>query len=375
LAQAIRAQAATIFVVLSDSAAIATVMALTMSRLAFVAALASSATTAFGQEKKAVSRKEYELHKEQEEKQKKRMNSPQYKSFVHNVMPVCETAVTCPEGEKLAQSRGVKPWIYGCEYVRFLDKPEGANKALRKCCREREICLRTCGMSSKMCFESFMECQQKACGMSEDNEAEKNPESNHCFDMAMNVTQDIGANHDAKCTVYRTFQEEVCTCVPEDKFTEHIEGWMIDFYNEHQPDRVEDGALKNSEMMWKKWGGKEPEMFIALLKKYKFALEQRPVNRNEIEMVANALAKAVEEEEYEEAAILKVRMWRVNATMVLREWFHHKHMYPEENFMDFYDPEDRDSPDAEAKKTFFKNAEWRTNHSYVDVHEEDNEEM
>merc|ERR1740121_2642711 len=73
-----------------------------------------------------------------------------------------------------------------------------------------------------------------------------------------------------KCKVYKRGQEDACQCVPKKEFKASTESNLKSFYGKHNPEKLDDmGDIKDVEEVWKKWKGKEPDMFLALATKYK----------------------------------------------------------------------------------------------------------
>merc|ERR1719188_2439519 len=73
-----------------------------------------------------------------------------------------------------------------------------------------------------------------------------------------------------KCKAYNRGQSEACTCVAKDGYKSAIETKLKSFYGKFNPEKLgKDGEIKDVEEVWKKWKGKEPDMFMALASKYK----------------------------------------------------------------------------------------------------------
>merc|ERR1719272_2570151 len=72
------------------------------------------------------------------------------------------------------------------------------------------------------------------------------------------------------CRGYELSQKSACVCVPEEDWQLTTDAYLKDFYRKHNPEKLNDsGEIKEIEEVWKKWKGKEPQMFQALATKYK----------------------------------------------------------------------------------------------------------
>lgn len=194
--------------------------------------------------------------------------------------PKCKP-FTCGEGEWAVGKPDVQIWSYGCKDsgVNFMDMSSfdmndplgGMNKQkspVDKCCIERDICKQTCGMSAKQCHDGFQKCSAKVC------KGNKNCEMQAMF--ADIVSDPVSAEEekdplaDRKCIAYEKAQKENCQCVPKTERRSANERKLKAFYQKFNPEKLEsDGTIKDAEGVWKKWAGKEPEMFMALATKYK----------------------------------------------------------------------------------------------------------
>merc|ERR1712194_693413 len=72
------------------------------------------------------------------------------------------------------------------------------------------------------------------------------------------------------CRSYEKNQEEACRCVPSENWKTETEANLVEFYKIHNPEKIDEfGIIKDRYDVWKKWTGKETEMFRALATKYK----------------------------------------------------------------------------------------------------------
>jgi hypothetical protein len=74
----------------------------------------------------------------------------------------------------------------------------------------------------------------------------------------------------AKCKGYNRGQQEACECVGEDQWQDSTNEKLKAFYSKFNPEKLDKkGQIKDLDDVWKKWKGKEAEMFLALATKYK----------------------------------------------------------------------------------------------------------
>lgn len=195
--------------------------------------------------------------------------------------PVCPS-FTCPAKQRPVSKEGAKVWAYGCKEsgVSFLNtasfNPNDPLSGLKsqnnvdKCCVEKEICIRTCGMTAVACHEHFQKCSKKIC------KADQNCNMMaQLADMMSQPLEDEKLGADAgpdgrKCAVYNQAQREACECAPKDEWQGHVESRLTDFYKKYNPEKLDkSGKIKDTKSIWKTWKGKEPEMFFELTKKYR----------------------------------------------------------------------------------------------------------
>jgi len=202
--------------------------------------------------------------------------------------PICP-AFKCPKGEKPVGKPITEVVSYGCKdsgmnimnMANFdpSNPMAGMNqqggKNLNKCCIERDICKQTCGMTSKDCFDAFQKCQTKICkGDQNCNlQAMISEIGGDPFDNLSDEPLDKDKKYDpdaAKCRGYGNAQAAVCQCVPDDEVTPAVEKNLKVFYEKYNPEKLDKvGEIKDIDEVWKKWKGKVPSLFTALLTKYK----------------------------------------------------------------------------------------------------------
>jgi len=205
--------------------------------------------------------------------------------------PICP-AFKCAEGEKAVGNPDHQLWSYGCKEsgmnilnaASFDPNNPYANMAggknVDKCCVERDICKQTCGMTSKMCHDNFQKCSQKIC------KGDQNCQLQAMMSDIMSEPyddEDKDKKYDpdrAKCKGYNRGQQESCRCVPKKDFKSEVESNLKSFYSRFNPEKVDNsGNIKDKDEVWKKWKGKEPDLFLALATKYKskaVELRQKP---------------------------------------------------------------------------------------------------
>ncbi|CAK9074638.1 unnamed protein product [Durusdinium trenchii] len=148
--------------------------------------------------------------------------------------------------------QGPKIWAFGCDVL------EG-NGTLHRCCVEKEICMRTCGMPWKKCGKQFEKCAEKACDMDEG-----------CIAVAEEADVLItgGESHFGVCKAHREALQLLCDCVSPKEAVTTAELRLTDFYSSYHPERLVEGKVKDIEEVWKKWQKREPELFFELARKY-----------------------------------------------------------------------------------------------------------
>lgn len=194
--------------------------------------------------------------------------------------PICP-AFTCKAKQKAVAKADAMVWAYGCKDsgMNFLNMasfdandPLGGMKGQKnvdKCCVEKEICMRTCGMPSKTCYEKFQKCSKQIC------RGDSNCEMMAQFSDILSVPYDTDrekklSEHERRCLPYTEAQQEFCECVPKDEWQGAVEGRLKSFYKSFNPEKLTaDGEIKEIGSIWKQWKGKEPEMFMTLTTKYK----------------------------------------------------------------------------------------------------------
>merc|ERR1719210_1331003 len=75
---------------------------------------------------------------------------------------------------------------------------------------------------------------------------------------------------EAKCKAYNKGQSDACECVAKTDFKSAVESKLKSFYGKFNPEKLDKkGEIKDVKDVWKKWKGKESDMFMALATKYK----------------------------------------------------------------------------------------------------------
>eukprot|EP00930_Biecheleria_cincta_P011382 TRINITY_DN114157_c0_g1_i1.p1 TRINITY_DN114157_c0_g1~~TRINITY_DN114157_c0_g1_i1.p1 ORF type:complete len:268 (-),score=77.01 TRINITY_DN114157_c0_g1_i1:130-861(-) len=110
------------------------------------------------------------------------------------------------------------------------------------------------------CAKTFVKCSEKACGMDDD-----------CMELAeaADVLVTGGESHMSVCKAYRDTQSELCECIPSRQVRDGANQRLAVFYKAYRPDRLDEhGGVKNIDQVWKKWQGREPELYFELTRKY-----------------------------------------------------------------------------------------------------------
>merc|ERR1712217_947142 len=72
------------------------------------------------------------------------------------------------------------------------------------------------------------------------------------------------------CRSFEKGQNASCKCVAKDEWQETVDSNLKAFYKAYNPEKLDGkGNIKDLDDVWKKWKGKEPQMFQALATKYK----------------------------------------------------------------------------------------------------------
>lgn len=191
----------------------------------------------------------------------------------------------CPANQRAVGRLDHQIWSYGC-------KEAGMNilsansfdpnnpfagmqqKNVDKCCVERDICKQTCGMTSKACHDNFQKCSHKICKGDQNCmlQAHMSEIMSEPYDDP-DYTADSDKKYDPQertCRGYVRGQNDACQCVPSDEFESGTESKLKAFYKKFNPEKLHaDGEIKDVGDVWKKWKGKEHDMFLALATKYK----------------------------------------------------------------------------------------------------------
>jgi len=202
--------------------------------------------------------------------------------------PVCKK-FQCPKGQRPAGRSGRQIWSYGCKDsgINFLstasfdlNNPLGGmnkGKSVDKCCIERDICKQTCGTTSKECHDLYWTCSKKICkgdqncemsammggfqGDAVEDEPKKDPPEE------WNYERD---KQKRECGGFEKWQKESCVCVAEGEWQAATDTNLKAFYKVYNPEKLDSkGEIKDPAEVWKKWKGKEPQMFQALASKYR----------------------------------------------------------------------------------------------------------
>eukprot|EP00929_Paragymnodinium_shiwhaense_P109081 TRINITY_DN75455_c0_g1_i1.p1 TRINITY_DN75455_c0_g1~~TRINITY_DN75455_c0_g1_i1.p1 ORF type:complete len:358 (+),score=140.33 TRINITY_DN75455_c0_g1_i1:85-1158(+) len=206
--------------------------------------------------------------------------------------PICP-AHKCKGDTVRAPKKDYQIWSYGCKdggmnILSMADlgpdgmpRPKSGGKNLDKCCVERDICKQTCGMASKDCQEAFVKCKNKICKGDQNCNlqsimADMSTDPPEKLMKAAGVAMDGPESY--KCRGYEYHQKQACQCVPKADAQNVTEQRLQWFYSKFNPEKLDaDGNIKDVEEVWKKWKGKEGDMFVALATKYKAkAVEIKP---------------------------------------------------------------------------------------------------
>jgi len=204
--------------------------------------------------------------------------------------PVCKP-FKCPKGTKPAGNGDHQIWSYGCKdsginvfsMANFnandpLGGMKNQGKNVDKCCVERDICKQTCGTTSQECHNNFHACSKKICKGDQNcnlaammSDINYDPEEEK--DKPKEPPEEFNYEKDRQkrdCRAFEKGQNASCVCVPDDDWQLTTDSNLKAFYRKHNPEKLDEaGEIKDIDDVWKKWKGKEPQMFQALAAKYK----------------------------------------------------------------------------------------------------------
>lgn len=215
--------------------------------------------------------------------------------------PRCEK-FQCPAFTRPVQKHDWKPWAYKTpDYdlpyhqinVEDDDKRKGVEVVVTKCTVDRDICMHTCGMVVRECHENYMRCYKHFCRG--DKECQDNGEA---------FVWHTWSRKELVCEMFMEAQEEACDCVREAEFEGSLKKRLIDFYREHNAEKLNKKRTDLKDKgIWKKYKGKRPEMFFELFQRYrKTAVELR-----DRESLEQKLAKEIESENPDEEKLENIR--------------------------------------------------------------------
>lgn len=173
--------------------------------------------------------------------------------LVSGFSPVKCSKSICAKDRVVRRPGAPKISALGCNVTKTMG-------AVDRCCVEKEICIRTCGMPWGKCSSNFESCAKKICGYDD-----------RCM-LAAEAADDLitgGDSHMTVCKAYRDIQQEFCECKLSSEAKASANDRLASFYSAYKPDRLDEhGNVKDVEQVWKKWQGREPELFFELTRKY-----------------------------------------------------------------------------------------------------------
>lgn len=198
------------------------------------------------------------------------------------------TRPVCPKEQRAVRKEGSpKIWASGCNVTE-------QHGVVHQCCLEKEICMRTCGMAWSKCDKQFEKCALKICGLDEKCVAAAE---------AAEIVVAGGDSHMTVCKAWREVQLELCDCLPLKNAKEGATARLASFYQSFKPDKLDEGGnVRDVDGIWKKWHGREPELFFELTRKYMAeALDVRAPTEDMMERwrAEEALARQQAQEEAE----------------------------------------------------------------------------
>jgi len=188
---------------------------------------------------------------------------------------------SCKKDEKPVGKVDYQLWSYGCKEsgMSFMNTasfdPSNPMKGMQqknvdKCCVERDICKQTCGMSAVACHDGFQKCSKKICKGDQNCDMQAML-SEIMSDPVDEASPEKGSDPDeSRCKGYNKAQRDSCHCVGKEEWQFETDSKLKAFYGKFNPEKLNnEGEIKDLDDVWKKWKGKEADMFMALATKYK----------------------------------------------------------------------------------------------------------
>jgi len=146
----------------------------------------------------------------------------------------------------------------------------GSGNTPDKCCRAREICYQTCGMTVARCDKEYNDCQDKFCS--------KDANPGMCA-FSAGMAGPMAPSGLNECEYFAQEQDLRCDCVPKGKLEEHLIKSLELFYSqdpiiqkEKLTEEGDDGRLLLSDdakdKILEKWQTKPADLFYTLTMKY-----------------------------------------------------------------------------------------------------------
>ncbi|CAE8641892.1 unnamed protein product [Polarella glacialis] len=237
----------------------------------------------------------------------------------HDQLPSCPL-FSCPTGQLPLPKEGAQLWAYGCSGASLVNSAAVApdallaglhhQKALDRCCVEKEVCHRSCGMAASACLKQYVNCTAKLCKGNRDCEAMAQI-SNSILNGATHLNFEGLGSKENECESYSSAQSEFCECVLDSERQAAVNRRLESFYSSHNPEKLDRyGELQDPDQIWRHWKGKESEMFFALAMKYKKqAVEKR------LRPKSNPLRGMAEEAE---SLSTEEKQWEIQRLQVLK---------------------------------------------------------
>lgn len=150
-----------------------------------------------------------------------------------------------------------------------------SQSVMNQCCVEKGICMRICGMDWNKCTKMFEKCATDKCG-----------DNLECWAVAdaVEILVQGGDHAFGVCKAHRESLLGLCDCVPWKSAKDGASNRLASFYRVFSPERLDDnGDVRDIDAVWKKWKGREPELYFELTRKYSAqALEIRAWPENDV---------------------------------------------------------------------------------------------
>lgn len=155
---------------------------------------------------------------------------------------------------------------------------------LGTCCRNKFVCMNTCGSTVEECYYQFWECGERVCDETTkmfDHEDDKSclwaAKYNDLNHLCEEEGQCDRLRDQSVCAVFHAAQRKACQCVPSEQLEARTMARMGRFYLKHDETKVSPKGKLRDITGFKNWKGKRRDMWYGLFTKYgATAVELKP---------------------------------------------------------------------------------------------------